>query len=414
MLENFPNFVTRQVSRLVLDALADTPVVVVNGARQAGKSTLIAELKIPSIEIVTMDNATQRAAAKRDPTTFVDRPNKVLAIDEVQRVPELLIAIKETVDRDRRPGRFLLTGSTRLMSTPKLSETLAGRVEIIDLWPFSMAETVGQTSNFIDALFNDSVQSLRPTLLTRNEYLEIVALGGFPEARQRSGIRRSRWFANYVTTVVERLADDVASIERLHELPRLLQLCAARTANEINIASLANDIAIPARTLATYLAHLQTVFLVQLLPAWSTNLSGKVIRKPKLILTDTGLASYLLGYDGIGLQEIEAPVGQLLENFVAMEIKKFQPLASTEAELFHYRDRDGREVDLVLETRRGRVAGVEVKASRTVTVSDFRGLNAVALKLGKQFATGVVLYTGQETVQFGPSMFAMPISSLWG
>ncbi len=249
--------------------------------------------------------------------------------------------------------------------------------------------------------------------MTRSQYVDVIGAGGYPEALQRQGARRTQWFANYVSTVVDRLSDDVATIERLHELPRLLELCASRAATEINVASLSNDIGIPARTLSVYLGHLQTVFLVQLLPAWSTNLSAKVVRKPKLLLTDTGLASYLLGYDTAGLHSDAAPIGQLLENFVAMEIRKQLPLSMSDPNLFHFRDRDGLEVDLVLQTRRGDVACVEVKASSTVRASDFRGIKFLQDKLGPKFKSGVVLYTGIDVVPFGPSLWAVPISAMW-
>jgi uncharacterized protein len=407
-----PDFIPRHVSNLVLEALSDTPVVVINGARQAGKSTLIESLA-KHLDLVTLDNATQRAAAQLDPTRFVERGAGTFAIDEIQRVPELLIAIKESVDRNRTPGRFLLTGSTRLLSTPKLSETLAGRVEIIDLWPLSAAERGGVQTAFIDSLLTGTFADLVPAKLPRTAYLDMIAEGGYPEALQRQGQRRSRWFENYVTTVVERLADDVASIERLHELPRLLELCAARIGNEVNVATLSNDIGIPARTLSTYLAHLQTVFLLQLLPAWSTNLSSKVIRKPKVVLADTGLATHLLGFDRDGLNGFEAPLGQLFENYVAMELIKYLPNSSSAPKLFHFRDRDGVEVDFVLQTRRGAVAGVEVKASNSVSSSDFKGLRYLHAKLGDKFAGGVVLYTGDQVVPFGAKLWAAPMSILW-
>lgn len=406
------NLTERHISRLVFDALADTPVVVVNGARQAGKSTLLESLEHP-MDVVTLDNATTRASASFDPARFVDRPETTLAIDEVQRVPDLLLAIKESVDRDRRPGRFILTGSTRLLTTPRLSETLAGRVDIIDLWPFSVAERRGSRATFIDRLLSGALAECVAPPTTRSQYLDLVVEGGYPEALQRDGTRRSRWFSNYVTTVVERLADDVAAIERLHEMPTLLQLCAARTGTEINVARLANETGIPARTLSTYLAHLQTVFLLQLLPAWSTNLSSKVVHKPKLILSDTGLAAHLLGLDRAGLDQADAPLGPLFENFVAMEVRKQLPLTVLDPSLFHFRNRDGVEVDLVLQTRRGNVAGLEVKASSTVIGADFAGLRFLEQRLGPKFTAGVVLYTGTDLVRFGKSLWAAPMSALW-
>jgi predicted AAA+ superfamily ATPase len=217
-----------------------------------------------------------------------------------------------------------------------------------------------------------------------------------------------------VTTVVERMVADVADIERLTLMPRLLQVCAARTGNELNVRTISDDLGVPHRTVGSYLTHLQTVFLLHLLPAWSRNLTSKVVHRPKLLIPDSGVASHLLGVDHRALREPTASVaGQLVETFVAMEIRKQLGWVDTDAALFHFRDRGGVEVDLVLESRDGRVAGVEVKAAATVRAEDFRGLRLLADRLGSQFATGVVLYTGSRAVPFGDRLWALPLAALW-
>lgn len=388
-------------------------MVAINGARQVGKSTLAVGLAGSRFDIVTLDDLTQRRAAQGDPTAFVDDRARGLVIDEVQRVPDLLVAVKASVDRDRRPGRFLLTGSTRLLSTPRISETLAGRIEIIDLWPLSQGEIARHREGFVDALITWSRALRIESDLRRGDYFERVAAGGFPEAIERAGRRRDAWFANYIGTVVNRLVEDVADIERVGAMPQLIRLAAARTGTELNVSSLSRDLGIRAQTLAGYLAHLQTVFVLQLVPAWSRNLSSKVVRRPKLAMVDSGLAAHLLGVDAGRLADPDSPAGQLLESFIVMELRKQLGWSDAAAAMFHFRDRDGAEVDIVLETRDGRVAGVEVKAASTVVDRDFSGLRLLERKLGDRFVGGVVLYTGRSYAPFGRKLAALPVEAVW-
>jgi len=406
----YPRFVTDRVEA----ALDDTPVVAINGARQVGKSTLVELIarRRSDATVVTLDDEVQREAATADPRAFVDRAG-LLVIDEVQRVPELLPAIKAAVDRDRRPGRFLLTGSTRLLSTVELADALAGRVELVDLWPLSAGELGGHHEHFIDALLEWEPGRWHGSNLRPADYADRILAGGYPEPQTRSGRRRSAWFTNYATTVLERTVTELAHVERLDAMPRLLRLCAARTSGELNVMDLASDAGLPYRTVGTYLAHLEHLFLVQRLPAWSRNLTSKVARRPKLLMVDPGLAADLLGVDEAGLATQTGPMGQLLETFVAMEVRKQLAWADKQAALFHFRDRGGIEVDLVLETRTGHVAGIEVKASSTVRRADFRGLRLLQERLGDQFLGGVVLHRGPDTAPFGDRLAAVPIEALW-
>lgn len=407
----FPRFVADRVR----EALGDTPVVAINGARQVGKSTLLQTLlsDIATKTAVTLDDATQRQAALLDPHEFVRRPG-LLAIDEVQRVPDLLPAIKAEVDRDRRPGRFLLAGSTRLLSTPELSASLAGRVEIIDLLPLSQGETGRRREGFVDALLGWDRALLVASDLVRADYMELVCAGGYPEPVQRRGRRRSAWYRNYVTTVVERMVAEVADIERLSLMPQVLAACAARTASELNARNLADDLNVPYRTLGSYLAHLQAVFLIYLVPAWSRKLTSKVVHRSKLMIPDSGVAAHLLGVDPAALSvATSAAAGPLLETFCAMEVRKQLGWAAHDAAMYHFRDRGGAEVDLVLETPSGAVAGIEVKAASTVRANDMRGLRLLSERLGERFSGGVVLYTGKDPVPFGDRLAAVPIAALW-
>lgn len=407
-------FYPRFVLQHLCDALADTPVVAVNGARQVGKSTLVTELltRPRRAQFITLDDRTQRAAALTDPVGFVQREG-LIVIDEVQRVPDLLPAIKTEVDRDRRPGRFLLTGSARLLSTAEMSASLAGRVEIIDLWPLSQGEIGRKRERFVDAIFSWDGSLRRGSDLTRMDYLTRACAGGFPEPLARTGRRRRAWFANYATTVLQRMVSDIADVNRLTAMPALLRLCAARTANELNVRDIADDVGLPYRTVGAYLAHLQSSFLVQLVPAWSRNLTSKVVHRPKVLIADSGLAAHLIGVDEGALADPTGPAGPILETFVAMEIRKQLDWNDVDAEMFHFRDRGGAEVDIVLESRAGKVAGVEVKASSTVRSEDFRGLRLLLERLGDRFAGGIVLYTGRDAVPFGDRLAAIPIAALW-
>jgi len=396
-------------------ALTDTPVVVLNGARQVGKTTLIRSLSYPgSSQIVTLDEAASREAARLDPRAFVDRRVGTLVIDEAQLEPALFRAVKAEVDRDRRPGRFVLTGSSRLLSAPDMADALVGRVETLELWPFSQGELAGNADSFVDVAFEDPRRLFRSRGIPREQLVGRVLAGGFPEAIHRSRARRRSWFDSYATTVSQSVIRELASIERLAEIPRMLRLCAARTATELNLSGVASELGIPARTVDGYFALLATAFLVQLVPAWSTNLSSKVVRRPKLFVLDSGLAAHLLGASPTELERINSPaLGSLLETFVAGELRRQLTWSPVPATLWHFRDRGGPEVDLVLEHADGRIVGVEVKATSTPRAVHLRGLRFLADRLGDRFHFGVLLTAAAEAVPFGDRMAAVPVSSLW-
>lgn len=409
-----PKTLPRKIASRVRDALADTPVVVVNGARQVGKSTLVGALSYRGeVEIVSLDNSSTREAARFDPRAFVQRPVDTLVIDEAQLEPSLFRAIKAEVDRDRRPGRFLLTGSSRLLAAPDMADSLVGRVETIELWPFSQDELAGSGGRFLDQLFDEPRRLVRAGALDRDELIERVCIGGFPEAVRRTPPRRRAWFDAYVTTSIQTVIRELADLERLAELPRLLKLCAARTGTELNASDVASDFGIPARTIGGYLAHLATAFFIQLVPAWSTNLSAKVIRRPKLLLVDSGLAAHLTGARPTTLARNHAAFGPLLETMVGMELRKQSSWSESSAQLYHFRDRSGVEVDFVLEHPDGRIVGIEVKATSTTRREDFRGLAFLADRLGDRFAYGVVLNTAPEATPFGAKLAALPLDALW-
>lgn len=401
----------------VIDALRESRVVFLEGPRQAGKTTLVRDVATQlGGRYATLDDQLERDIARDDPAGFVEHDG-LMVIDEVQRGgDDLLLAIKAAVDAHPRPGAFLLTGSTRFLTVPTISESLAGRVDLIRMWPLSQGERLGTRETFVDRALTspETLLGTVPQELSRAELFERVAVGGFPEAQSRSPRGRSRWFESYVRTVIERDAAELVSVHRPDGLSRFARLLATRTASEINVTSLANSLAIPRTTLATYLPLLRDVFYCYELPAWSRNLTSKAIKRSKLHLTDSGVASHLSGATAAALSVVGAPqAGVLLETFVVGEVLRQLEWTEHRATPYHFRDRDGLEVDLILETPDGRVAAVEVKAARSVGSRDLRGLRQLRDRLGDRFLGGIVLCTNDAVRPAGDRLLVAPVSLLW-
>lgn len=411
----------RSLSPLLLDTLADSPVVLINGARQAGKTTLVQSLPVEhhAATYINLDDANFLAAAQADAGGFLAGLSGPVVIDEVQHAPQLFPAIKLLVDRQRTPGRFLLTGSANVLLLPRLSESLAGRMEILTLWPLSQSEIEGTEGHLIDRLFAGEVFTTGGGIaggsaVDRADLLRRLLCGGYPEPLGRSNeARRRAWFGSYLTTILQRDVRDIANIEGLTDLPRLLTLLAARAGGLMNLADVSRAVGLPYTTLYRYMSLLETTFLVQLLPAWTAGLSRRLVKAPKIILNDTGLMASLLGLDAQRLGREGELLGSLLENFVVMELRKQAGWSHVQPQLFHYRAQSGQEVDVVLEDAAGRIVGIEIKASSTVSGSDFKGLRHLSEELGDRFVRGIVLYTGGATVPFGANLHALPVSSLW-
>lgn len=393
-------------------ALGDTPVVFLAGARQAGKSTLVRSLG-PESDYRTLDDLGVLAAAQADPEGFIGTMGDRTILDEVQRAPDLLLPIKASVDRDRRPGRFILTGSANVLVLPKVADSLAGRMEVLTLWPLAQAELDAHRPGFVDACFSGHPERLRISGITRGELFRRIATGGYPEAvaRKASG-DRARWFDAYLDTLIQRDVRDLAAIEGLAQLPRLLQTVAARSGSPLNVADLGRTLGLGQVTLRRYLTLFQTLFLLVELPPWFENLGKRLAKTPKMYLNDAGLLGHLLGVDIEALQDAPA-LGAMVETFAVMELIKSAPWSETRPSLFHVRTSAGQEVDVVLEDRRRRLVGIEVKASATVGASDFKGLRLFQELTGERFTCGVVLYTGREILPFGPGLWALPLQALW-
>lgn len=404
----------RHARSLVLDALADTRIVLVMGARQVGKTTLTRDIVADAYpaQALTLDDKTTRDAAEADPTGFVAGLDGPALIDEVQRAPGLLFAIKESVDLDPRPGRFLLTGSANILSAPKIYEALTGRVEIVQLWPLSQAEIESTTANFIDSLFAQRPPQLIAAPIGREAFVERVARGGFPEARLRTGRRRDRWFESYLKTTVERDLRELSDARKLEEVPRLLRVLAARAANVFVARNIAGSLRITHETVQTYVTLLETIFLVRMIPSWRPGIGSREIQSPKVYLSDTGLLAHLLGGNERRIARDDQLTGKLLENFVVTELLKHATWAAVDVRQHHYRNRD-EEIDIVLESRSGDIAAIEVKAAATVTPRDYSVMTKLRDSRDDSFRAGVVIYTGPRTLPLGDRLWVVPVSALW-
>ncbi len=395
-------------------ALADTPVVLIHGPRQSGKTTLARCVgDTLGYSYFTFDDPARVHAAEADPIGFVeDLPERVI-LDEVQRVPGLFSSIKIAVDRRRTPGRFLLTGSANVLLAPKLSESLAGRMEVLRIHPLAQCEIAGNASCFIDALFGASFKTAKAERLGKS-LAEIVAAGGYPEALIRRNMRRrSTWYRDYIDALTQRDVRELARIRSLDVLPPLLERAAAQSARLFNINELASPFQLSYPTIREYLTLLERVFLLEELRPWHTNRISRLIKTPKLHLGDSGLACVLLGLDAEALAKDRTELGPLLETFVFQELRRQASWHEKDIRFYHFRDKDNYEVDIVLERGAHEVAGVEVKASATVTPADFRGLRKFKDIVKNRFVSGVVLYDGETCASFGDKMYAVPLRALW-
>ena len=393
-------------------SLTDTPVVLLQGPRQCGKTTLARSVAEPAgFGYLSFDDDNLARAARADPLGFVtDLPPKMV-LDEVQRVPELFSTLKLVVDRDRQPGRFLLTGSADVLLLPKLADSLAGRIEVIRLHPLSQVELRQQSAGFLQQLFRADFGVVAASRLGM-ALAELLVAGGFPAALTRQPPRRRAWYQAYVQTLVQRDVRDLARIAALDVVPRLLELAAGQTAHLFNVSELASPFGVSRPTVRDYLSLLERVFLVDILQPWHLRQISRLVKTPKLHLGDTGVACALLRLDAAALHANRALLGQLLETFVFQELRRQAGSQPEAVSFYHFRHRDDHEVDIVLEQGES-LAGVEVKASGTVRAEDFRGLRKLQEIAGDRFACGVVLYDGEVSLPFGPRLFALPMQTLW-
>lgn len=403
----------RYISTRVAESLEDSPVILIHGARQTGKTTLAQSLP-GKRQYLSLDDFAVLDAAKSNPSGFITGLKGSVTLDEIQRAPELFVAIKSAVDQKRTPGRFLLTGSANVLALPKLSESLAGRIEIVPLWPLSQCEIAGNDNTFIDAAFAGNGAWSSDKSMDEGQLWQRVLSGGFPEALQRAKAhRRDQWFSSYVDTILQRDVRDLTNVQNLSDLPRLLRLLASRVGGLLNFSDIARSMSLPQTTLRRHFALFEATFLLRMLPPWSTNLGKRLVKSPKIYFVDTGLAASLLAIDQEGLQHKPMMKGMLLENFVVMELTKQASWSMNRPHLFHFRTPLGTEVDIVAERRSGELIGIEVKATASVGDSDWKGLRALRDMASDRFQSGIILYTGQHVVPFDDRLIAIPIQTLW-
>ncbi|MFQ3610970.1 MAG: ATP-binding protein [Fimbriimonadales bacterium] len=405
----FPRWVQERVRK----QLSVFPAVFLQGARQVGKTTLARQLIAERVlqHYFTMDDPVVLASASQDPKGFVENLPLHTVLDEVQRVPELLPVLKIRIDTEQRPGMFLLTGSANPLTLSQVAESLVGRMAIVTLDPLSQGEIERRPEQWIRQMFSGGSPS--PPSQQTDDLDARILRGGFPRVAELPDREaRQEWFRAYLTTLLSRDLRDLANVERLVELPRLLNLLATLSARLLNVANLSRESGIPQTTLQRYLAHLETLFLITRVPAWYANLGKRLLKTPKLLLNDSGLCAFLMNADETRLQHDPLLRGQLYETFVGLELLRQIHHSVPEVHLYHYRT-DKQEVDFVLENEQGQLVAVEVKASQTLGEADFRGLRGLHEAVGEHLVVGVVLYQGSQSLPFGERLWAQPISALW-
>lgn len=403
---NFP----RQIKARMEIAMKDTPVVLINGPRQSGKTTFVKEYS-PPLPYYTLDDDNILNAVKQDPVGFVNRIDKAI-IDEIQRAPELLRAIKLSVDENRQPGRFLLTGSANLLALPQIGDSLAGRMEIITLYPLSLAEIERRDNHFIKYALEQSWPS-QAIYREQSDIMSHVLTGGYPEMLRRPTFdRRNAWAKSYIKAIVERDVKDISSIEKLVEMPRLLEVLAHQSGKLTNFTQIGGQLNLDTKTAQKYIGLLETLFLVHLLRPWHGNTLSRIVKTPKIHFLDSGLLACLNRMTPERIEADKSSFGALLETWVYGELLKMCTLTDEEWNIYYYRDKDQMEVDFILENQEGKIIGIEVKASQTLFNQDFRGLRKLATLTGNNWVSGIVLYAGDNCLPFGDNLWGIPLALL--
>jgi uncharacterized protein len=386
--------------------------VLIAGPRQAGKTTLAEEIARDGFSFFNLDNKTTLQAAKDDPVGFIRETDRAV-IDEVQRAPELLLAIKESVDKDRRPGRFLLTGSANLMTLPLVADSLAGRMEVIRLLPLAVSEVEGSKKDVFGALFHGDIPE-PAKIIVGQTLVELVLAGGYPEALTRkSWLRKHNWHLDYIDAIISRDVRDIANIEDMSRMPQLIRVLAEHSGNLVNYSGIGASTELNHVTTRKYVGVFESLFLVRSMPSWHTNRLKRLVKTAKLHFLDAGLLAALRDVVPLRVKDERGLFGPILESFVFSELLKLASWSGMRLSFSHFRDKEKHEVDIVVEDNRGRVVGIEVKAGATATSYDFKGLRQLKQATGDKFICGLVLYDHEKIIPFGERLFAAPLSILW-
>ena len=410
---NIPSLYPRWIERRIDEAMLDTPVVLLAGPRQAGKTTLVRQFADQELHYLTLDDELTLLSAREDPVGMIRNLDRAV-IDEIQRAPQLLLAIKKSVDEDRRPGRFLLTGSANLMALPTVADSLAGRMETLLLLPLSQSEIENRPANWVDSIFAGEILAADSPVLGK-ELVERVLRGGYPEAVARpTEKRRITWSRQYIDAIIQRDIRDVAEIDKLDQLPRFLRALAQTAGQMCNYSELGGQVGLDGKTVSRYIGVFEQMYLLKRIDVWARNRLKRVVKTPKLQFIDSGLLAMLMDVAVKDVQLDKSRYGHILESFVFGELLKHTTTSDDDYQLLYYRDADKFEVDVVIENSAGQLVGVEVKASATVKERDLRGLKKLASLAGSEFRAGVLLYDGDETMPLGSNLWAAPLSTLWG
>lgn len=394
--------------------MAEARAVALLGPRQAGKSTLaqmLATGPLPA-DYITLDDERVRELAAADPQGFVAGLGRRTVIDELQRVPALLLAIKSRVDRDWTPGQFLITGSANLRRIPTVVDALPGRVDYLTMWPFTQGEIAGRREDFLGRLIAGAIPRPSSTPTGRHRYAEMLIAGGYPEAYRRTPAARRRFFESYVDSIIDR---DVAETSRVHDpasVGSLLRLLAARSGSLARYDALGREAGLDGKTVKSYVGVLERLFLVRVRRPWHVNLGQRQVKAPKLYLADPGMLAALLGAGARRVRDDDGFAGAIFETFVAAELERQASWLPEPLTIWHFREED-REVDIILERPSGEIIGIEVKASATVRARDFKGLAYLRQRLGGRMLVGVVLYAGDQALPFGERLWALPLQAMW-
>lgn len=408
----------RHLLPLIISSLEDSPVVLLIGPRQSGKTTVMTKISEENgYEFISFDSIASQAAALEDPVGFIDSKKKPIILDEVQRVPQIILPIKVDVDKHRQMnGRYALNGSANPLLVPKLGDALTGRMLLLQMWPLSQGELVGVQESFLDRVFAKDFGPSEVIQFSRKELLEKVCLGGFPGMLLAKNERaRKAWCDSYLSLALQKDVQELAQIEGVLHISKLLQIAATRVGSTLNYADLANTAGIPRTSLVRYMQLLHSLFLLHSVPAWSRNLGKRLTKAPKVYFIDTGVLLHTLDFDEKRLEETPSIFGGVTENFVVNELcKQITWNIKKRVKIYYCRFSDNQsEIDIILEDERGKVVGIEVKSGETPSRDDFKHFNQLKELVGNDFLRGIVLYSGKEKLPFGSGNWAVPISDLW-
>jgi predicted AAA+ superfamily ATPase len=406
----YPRFLTPRL----LEAAQDTPLLLIKGARQVGKSTLMQEIiNHFGGRSLSLDDPSLLSIARQDPRGFIDQIKTPILLDEVQRAPEVILPLKLHIDRNRQPGQFFLTGSADFHTLPMIADSMAGRIEIRTLWPLSQGEINKKQEKFLKMTFSGVWPTTLPPVLREDLYHKVIQ-GGYPEAISRKAAeRRAIWFDSYLEAIIQKDIRQISSIDGFESIPNLLTILGSRAANLVNAADISRILGLSQSTVKRYISLLQSIFIIFKLKPWFSNTDRRLVKTPKVYFVDSGLLSYLLRLPSTWSLSESSRFGQVLENFVVSEILKQCSWEKERMEVYHFRTQNGEEVDIILQDRKGNFVGIEVKSSSTVSLKDFKGLISFREIIKERFCRGIVLYTGDTIIPFGENLWAIPIQTLW-